>query len=577
MIDKNKLQRKREETKKEILKKIKTSNRFAVVRPFGFGKTFLILELCKELKGRKIILEPNLEIIKNIKNSIPDNTECITYHSLLHKDFNYKEILKYDYIFLDEMHRTLARKWGKILKEVLNKFNGKVIGFSATPIRGDGKNVTDIIFNDEQISELTLVEAIVEEMLPNPTYVTGIYELNEKLFNNKQLKVQLKNYDLQNNLKNMFHKYLDFNKPLHIMAFSYTIEDIEQTKNYIEKWFDVPINHYIFHSRNSDEINQLELQKFKESKTGINVIHSINQLNEGIHFEKLDALIFLRKTNSDVVYLQQLGRGLSDNLHNIVVFDLMNNFLRNIKGYNRLLKEYADEHMIKIDEIKTINNEPLKIYCEQKDLIDLLEKHKDKFKHIILTDEQKNFIINNYPQKEITEISRITGISIGVLNKFLRKNKIYVKKLYSLNEKEIEYILKNHKNMSVTQIAKNLNRGCTTVLNYMNKHNIEHKRAKHGTKLTNKEKQYILENYNKIPTVKIKNHLNRSYDVIKDFARENGLELEKKIIYNNFFTKEQQEYIYKNYKIKTRNEIRKELKVSYGCLDNFYKRNNLKI
>ena len=186
MVDKEKLQRKREETKKEILEKLETCDRFAVVRPFGFGKTYTILELCKTLKGKKIIIEPSLEILKNIKNNINEDTDCITYNTLLHKDFNSEKLLQYDYIFLDEIHRTLATKWGKVLRDVLEKFEGKVVGFTATPIRGDGRRPVDEIFKGEQITELSLIEAIVEGFLPNPTYVTGIYELNQIILKNKQ-------------------------------------------------------------------------------------------------------------------------------------------------------------------------------------------------------------------------------------------------------------------------------------------------------------------------------------------------------------------------------------------------------
>ena len=157
MVNKEKLQRKREETKKEILEKLETCDRFAVVRPFGFGKTYTILELCKTLDGKKIILEPNIEILKNIKENIDERADCITYHALLHKNFNPEKLLQYDYIFLDEIHRTLAPKWGKVLKDILEKFKGKVIGFTATPIRGDGRNPVDEIFNGEQITALSLV------------------------------------------------------------------------------------------------------------------------------------------------------------------------------------------------------------------------------------------------------------------------------------------------------------------------------------------------------------------------------------------------------------------------------------
>ena len=78
------------------------------------------------------------------------DTNYITYHSLLKPDIIelIKDFEQYDYIFLDEMHRALAEKWGNKLFNIfdaLSKLNNKVkiLGFSATPIRGDNKDVID--------------------------------------------------------------------------------------------------------------------------------------------------------------------------------------------------------------------------------------------------------------------------------------------------------------------------------------------------------------------------------------------------------------------------------------------------
>lgn len=625
MINKEKLNKKREETKQEILEKLKISNKFAVVRPFGFGKTFLILELCKELSGKKIILEPNLEIIKSIKNNVDENTECITYNTLLHKDFNPNELLKYDYIFLDEIHRTLAPKWGTVLKNILEKFNGKVVGFTATPIRGDGRRPIDEVFNQEQIHPISLVESIIEEILPNPTYVTGIYELNKIKINNSRLRVQLKNYDLQNDLNKMFEKYLDFTKPLKIMVFSYTINDIKQTEKYIEKWFNKTINHYYYHSCQSLEQNELELKKFKNSTSGINVIHSVNQLNEGFHFDDLDALIFLRKTNSDVVYLQQLGRGLSENLNNIVVFDLMNNFMRNTNGYCKLIKEYAKEKNIPIEKIKTINNEPLKIYCEQQELIELLKRQSDN--RMPLTEEEKNFILNNYKKMSCNQMAKILNRSLSPIMKFLDNNNLPRIKTNFLTDEEKKYILENYENMSYVQIgknigrradsvreflkregiyrnnrlredekqyikenrlkvsptfiAKNLKRDKATVINYLRKNNLKYLELG-GKPLNEKEKCFIKDNCGKITISEMMRILKRDRGPITKFLKQNNLHenslgpSKNNKFRRKKFSKKELEYIYDNYNTKSATSMAKHLKISHSTLLKFYKRNNLK-
>jgi len=516
MVDKEKLQRKREETKKEILEKLKTCDRFAVVRPFGFGKTYTILELCKTLEGRKIIIEPSLEILKNIKNNINEDTDCITYNTLLHKDFNSEKLLQYNYIFLDEIHRTLAPKWGKVLRDVLEKFKGKVVGFTATPIRGDGRKPVDEIFKGEQITELSLVEAIVEEFLPNPTYVTGIYELNQITLKNKQLKVQLKNYDLQNSLNTMFNKYLDLTKTLKIMVFSSTVEDIKKTKKYIEEWFEKKVNHYVYHSYQLAEENEEQLNKFKNAQEGINVIHSVNQLSEGFHFENLDALIFLRKTNSDVVYLQQLGRGLSDNLQNIVVFDLMNNFLRKTNGFHKLIKEYSKKYNLKIEDIKTINKEPLKIFFEQQDLVDIFMKTQQKYQELLLNDYQKNFILKNYKNMSLKKMSQEIKKSINTISKFLQKNNLpYNEGNGHFSTKERDFILSNYNKFSLEKIEEITGRNIRSIRKFLKKNNIYI-----NDRLTNSQKQYIEENYENKKIIDIANELNRDRHTISSYIKK---------------------------------------------------------
>ena len=97
MIDKELLARHRTKTKKQILEKLKTCDRFGVVRPVGYGKAYIMTELCKELPGKKLIFEPRDEIINYIKDfGKTENTDAITYHNLLSKKFDHKSLLEYE-------------------------------------------------------------------------------------------------------------------------------------------------------------------------------------------------------------------------------------------------------------------------------------------------------------------------------------------------------------------------------------------------------------------------------------------------------------------------------------------------
>lgn len=177
MIDYQSLEKHRKELKEELLNLIKENSRVACVQATGMGKSHIIAELCNELPGNKIVLEPGIEVINYMEqfNIETYNTSYITYHSLLHKDINelIESFKDFDYIFLDEMHRALAEKWGKVLNKIFDSIkdlDNKIIGFSATPIRGDRKDVVEEIFNGVQTKPYYLADAILDNLLPNPDY-----------------------------------------------------------------------------------------------------------------------------------------------------------------------------------------------------------------------------------------------------------------------------------------------------------------------------------------------------------------------------------------------------------------------
>ena len=44
----------------------------------------------------------------------------------------------------------------------------------------------------------------------------------------------------------------------------------------------------------------------------LRIMFTINQYNEGVHVPGIDGVIMGRQTQSDIVYFEQLGRGLSN-------------------------------------------------------------------------------------------------------------------------------------------------------------------------------------------------------------------------------------------------------------------------
>lgn len=139
------------------------------------------------------------------------------------------ESLQPDYIFLDEMHRALAKEWSKGINVLLNMYpDAKVLGLSATPIRYLDKcrNVAEELFGGNLACDMSLSQAILDGILPMARYVCGVYSyekdtesLNKKIEKScnsdeekkellKELKILKENLDKGNGVSDIFKKYI---------------------------------------------------------------------------------------------------------------------------------------------------------------------------------------------------------------------------------------------------------------------------------------------------------------------------------------------------------------------------------
>ena len=390
-------------------------SRFAsVILPTGGGKSFVGLDQLMKHKDEKMLyLAPQNEILEQMKDYImkyihgPVNTlgkskdeivanifqniKFTTYPSLLSKEG--EEVLKeqYDFIILDELHRTGASEWGDSLNTLLDNQSKttKVLGITATPRRdADGKNMANEIAerlgytNKEAISgkhiamNLSLTNATRLKLVVNPKLVSCEYSLKtdgslerleEKINQIEDVKIRnerLEKYEiLRRNLDSAkgIANILQANvkKGGKYIVFLPMAEDIEDEDgnvigrkkgkdkiNYyekqIEKYFDGSEITPSFHSmlgEYGDKSNEKRLEEFQNRNTDCTeFLLVMNKANEGLHLEKLDGIIWLRpmSENSRILYLQQLGRIIySEDPDNPtkdedrpVVIDLANNTIK---------------------------------------------------------------------------------------------------------------------------------------------------------------------------------------------------------------------------------------------------------
>ena len=174
-LDLEGLQKHREQTVSDILELLKTEDRVGCVRYTGYGKSYFVMRrLIEELNEKVMILVPNKFLFNEYSNlySNNDNVSIMTYHILKNvKNSQLDNLKDVKYVICDECHHLLAAKWNNEVKRILNELNCKVIGLTATPIRGDSKNVIEEFFNNVQVNPLDLIDGINLRFIPKLKYI----------------------------------------------------------------------------------------------------------------------------------------------------------------------------------------------------------------------------------------------------------------------------------------------------------------------------------------------------------------------------------------------------------------------
>ena len=338
-----------QEAFQEINKMLESGiKKIAIPRATGSGKTYLVGALAEKYNNEpKLVLEPTRPLLNSIKEKFDEfgitNTDFITYQKLIR--MSNEDIAQMDYklIFLDEAHHSVAPVWGKKINYLMETHSDSIIfGTSATTVRNDGVNVIDTIFEGNAVGELSLSSAIARKVLPCPHYITAIYRLDDEFEKLKKriessTNTQAEKKEFYEKMKEMrLHFEKSYGVPLILNKYI-------KVKDVVIDWFKTAgikdIHSYAVYSDYPDK--EKDYKEFQEDNSdSLKILFSINMLNEGLHIENISGVLMLRTTQSNTIYLQQLGRLVeADNLDKyLLVFDFVNNFSGVIDGIE-LLKE----------------------------------------------------------------------------------------------------------------------------------------------------------------------------------------------------------------------------------------------
>jgi len=367
-------------------------------RATGTGKSYIGLQLALDnnqsqgiyLAPLKGIFEHLQEIISNDPNVTMDdfkNLNFMTYQSLVYMSYEEIKNLKCDFLVMDEFHHLGAPVWWQRIKTLIETHpNIKIFGMTAYTVRDRGTSYErdmaleggDELFSDKIVGQYDLCDAIIDGVLPKFIYKTAypkvsltdeLKELKEKIlsgdFTQKEQKQYLrilkdvtKRVSSAPSTKDILLKNLKPDgKYIYFCPVSPEegINDIETIKSQLinslkEKYNEEDIVIYTTTSemgklgeKNREAFyNDVDLEG-NDCKNKLRIILVINQYNEGIHAPGVDGVILGRKTMSDIVLFEWLGRALTVG--------------RNLKKETEKLIKYSKEELQKMCLDKDISIE----------------------------------------------------------------------------------------------------------------------------------------------------------------------------------------------------------------------------
>ncbi|MCC1497646.1 DUF3427 domain-containing protein [Alcanivorax sp. 1008] len=217
----------------------------------------------------------------------------------------------FEYVLIDETHRSAAESYQGILDALRPTV---LLGLTATPERTDGEDVLKY-FDDRIVSEIRLPDAIGRRLVvpfhyygvadtadmdfSRLTWERGGYRVSEidKLVTGNHVRAQ--------NIVDQCCKRLLNIHEVRGLGFCVSVAHAEFMAEFFNR---AGIPALALSASSTDVVRDSARQRLRQRE--INFLFVVDLYNEGIDIPEVDAVLFLRPTESLTVFLQQLGRGL---------------------------------------------------------------------------------------------------------------------------------------------------------------------------------------------------------------------------------------------------------------------------
>lgn len=287
----------------------KGETRALLVSATGTGKTFLSAFDVLATKPRRILFLAH-------RRRIIDASR-VSYERLLGSTYTF------DYIVIDEAHRTGSQSYQSIMSYFTPRF---YLGMTATPNRTDGYDVF-ALFNHVIAFQITLQDALAEEMLA-PFHYFGIHdlEIDDETVEDTALFGRLTSDERVRHITEKIEEYSVAKSNRRGLIFCNRNAEAEELSR---KFNVLGYRTAAISGQDSDEVRDVAISQLEAGE--LEYIFSVDIMNEGVDIPSLNQIIMLRRTDSAIIFVQQLGRGLrlNDGKEYALVLDFIGNYQSN--------------------------------------------------------------------------------------------------------------------------------------------------------------------------------------------------------------------------------------------------------
>ncbi len=328
----------------------------------------------------------------------------------------------FDYIVLDEAHHASSESYKNILSYFRPKF---LLGLTATPERSDNGDIYSIFDNNVAV-EIRLRDALSHDLVC-PFHYFGLTDAEGIDYSKIKAEPGTSEYieEIANML--MVNRRVDYiiekmnfyghdGEKAKVLGFCATIKHAqymaqEFNKKLSENGEEIAV---ALCGADSVEVREKYARLLEDDSSSLKYIFTVDIFNEGIDIPSVNTVLLLRPTDSSIIFIQQLGRGLRklEGKEFVTVLDFIGNYKKSFLMAIALNgKQDYDRDSLKVEVANDFADLPNGTYI-----------HMDKItkEQILRQLESEKFMSLKYMKESYLSFKHICGGKIPFLVDYLK-------------------------------------------------------------------------------------------------------------------------------------------------------------